>query len=97
MHVCDIQHCTWKKFWQVIQDFDYADQYEIDITDGAFYPWWLWLSTAGNTQQVTLDGVSSVRLSLCDDKRCIVISSPVCHYRVFPDPRSMKTVFEKVK
>ena len=97
MHVYDIQHCTWKKFWQVIQDFDYADQSEIDITDGAFYPWWLWLSTAGNIQQVTRDGVSSVRLSLFEDKRCIIISSLVCHYRVFRDPRSMKMVIEKVK
>ena len=85
-----------EKLWKVIQDFDYADQSEIDITDGAFYPWWLWLSTAGGIREVILDGVSCVRLSLFEETRCIIISSPVRHYRVFQDARSRTMVIEKI-
>ena len=53
-----------------------GDNYqEVDWSDGQHFPWWLWLAITGKIRDVANDGISSVRLSVRNGFKCVVVES----------------------
>ena len=53
---------SYVKIVQACSNIDLTVDSIADISDGTFYPWWLWLANAGHVHEFVEDGVISFKV-----------------------------------
>ena len=54
----------------------------IDYSDGARFPWWLWLANTGHTREFVADGVTSFSVAIRNRKAFLEIETVTSAWRV---------------
>ena len=70
----DINEVSWRQVREKLAELGDHDQ-EVDWSDGHHFPWWVWLANTGKIRDVANDGISRVRLSVSNGRRCVVVDS----------------------
>ena len=62
---------------------------DIDWSDGATFPWWLWLATNGSIRDVAADGIYGIRACVKNngESKSIVVNSTSDEYRIVPNAK----------
>ena len=70
----DIQQYGWNRVNQTLLELGPEDQ-ELDWSNGEDFPWWVWLANTGRMRDVSNDGITSVRVRVENNFRCVIVYS----------------------
>ena len=82
---------NWRQVRDKLAELGDEDQ-EVDWSDGQHFPWWLWLANTGKMRDVANVGISSVRLSVGNGFKCVVVVSVQGTYYLSMDPAHGKMI-----
>jgi hypothetical protein len=81
----DVNNTPWKLVFEalrVLPDHDHT----VNWSDGALFPWWVWLANTGKLRDVVNEGVKTVQLEVAAGKKSVVVHSVRGIFRLSPHP-----------
>ena len=87
LHTYDVKMNGWNHARQFLQDRAIAEAPEQDLSDGDFYPWWLFLANTGKIAEVLTTGVYSFHVlqlpDACVLKQCFRVRTEANTFYIF--------------
>ena len=87
----DVKSVNWKLVREALRVLP-SEDHTVDWSDGALFPWWVWLANTGTLRDVVNNGVRSVHLEVRNGEKSVVVRSVAGEFRLWQDARYGKLV-----